>query len=235
MKVEIWSDVVCPWCYVGKRRFEAALARFPHRSDVAVVWRSFELDPSAPSSWEGQGGYAERLARKYGKSVDAAQQMMDQMTAVAASLGVHFDFGASRTGNTFDAHRLLHLAAQRGVQNELKESLLKATFGEGLPIADAQALAKIATDVGLDEAEVREVLASNRYADEVRADERRAQAYGITGVPFFVFDEKYGVSGAQDAETLLEVLQKVWSERLPASKSGADDIGPGCDGGVCST
>jgi predicted DsbA family dithiol-disulfide isomerase len=235
MRVEIWSDVVCPWCYIGKRRFEAALAQFPARDQVEVVWRAFELDPAAPSSYEGQGTYAERLARKYGTGVPQAQQMIDNMTAAAAEDGLLFDFTIARTGNTFDAHRLLHLAGARGVQDAVKERLLRATFTEGEPIADSETLVRLAAAAGLDADEARAVLASGRYADEVRADERQAQAYGITGVPFFVVDGRYGVSGAQPAELLLQALQQAWDERRPPlvmAPTGAP--APGCDEDSCA-
>ena len=178
MKVEIWSDVVCPWCYVGKRRFEQALAGFPHRDEVEVVWRSFELDPSAPP--ERTGDYAGHLAGKYGVPLAQAQQMLDTMTATAAQEGLEFSFATARPGSTFDAHRLLHLAADRGVQGAVKERLLRATFTEGEPIGDHDALVRLVAEAGLDADEAREVLASDRYAAEVRGDEQQARAYGIT-------------------------------------------------------
>ena len=234
MKVEIWSDVVCPWCYIGKRRFEAALAQFPHRDRVEVVWRAFELDPTAPASYEGRGSYAERLAAKYGRTVPQAQSMIDGMVEQAAQDGLHFDFGISRTGNTFDAHRLIHLAHARGVQDAVKERLLRATFTEGEPIGDHETLVRLVAEAGLDADEAREVLASGRYADDVRADEAQASAYGISGVPFFVVDGRYGVSGAQPAELLLQVLDQAWSDSHPAPLVTAGGHGPGCDGDSCA-
>ena len=240
MKVEIWSDVVCPWCYIGKRRFEAALAMFEHRDDVELVWRSFELDPSTPHSNDIQGTYAERLARKYRTSLEQAEGMLANMTQVAASEGLRFRFDLSRGGNTFDAHRLLHLALERGVQDELKERLDKATFSEGLAVSDHDSLTALAVEVGLDEAEVRDVLASDRYADAVRADEAAARELDITGVPFFVVDGKYGISGAQPADRLLRVLERAWSERPKITVLAGDDDGtgvadgPGCEGDSCA-
>ncbi len=231
MKVEIWSDVVCPWCYIGKRRFEQALAGFAHRDEVDVVWRAFELDPSAPS--ERTGTYAENLAAKYGFSVARAQDMIDTMTATAAQDGLTFDFGAARPGGTFDAHRLLHLAAERGVQDAVKERLLRATFTEGEPIGDADTLVRLVAEAGLDADEARAVLASDRYAPEVRGDEAQARAYGISGVPFFVVDGRYGVSGAQPSEALAQVLAQAWAERSPlqvVSSAG----GPACDDDSCA-
>jgi predicted DsbA family dithiol-disulfide isomerase len=232
VKVEIWSDVVCPWCYVGKRRFEQALARFAHRDDVTVVYRSFELDPSAPVTRNGT--YAEHLARKYGMTVERAAQLNEQMTQTAAADGLDFRFDRLRAGNTFDAHRLLHLARDRDRQPALKERPLAATFTDGEPIADRDTLVRLATEVGLDETEVRAVLDSDRYADDVRADERQAQAYGITGVPFFVVDDKYGVSGAQPAELLLEVLETAHRESTPLTVVTGHEHEDACADGSCA-
>ena len=173
MRIEIWSDVVCPWCYIGKRRLEAALARFPHADDVQVVWRSFELDPTAPPVREVSN--VERLAHKYGVSVEQAQAMLDRMTSVAEGEDLHFRLDVARSGNTFDAHRLLHLAAERGVQDDLKEALLAAYQTEGEAISNHEVLTKRAVGVGLDETEVRDVLAGDRYGVEVRRDEAEAR------------------------------------------------------------
>ncbi len=211
MRVEIWSDVVCPWCYIGKRHFEAALAAFDHADEVEVVWRSFELDPSAPDVHEGD--YAGRLASKYRVPVSEAHAMIDQMTAAGQRSGLEMRFDIARPGNTFDAHRLLHLAAERGLQGALKERLLAATFTEGAPIGDHQALTGLAVEAGLDGAEATSVLATDRYADQVRADERATAEYGIDAVPFFVLDGAYGVPGAQGSEVLLEALNRAWSGR----------------------
>jgi len=232
MKVEIWSDVVCPWCYIGKRRFEAALARFAHRDEVELVWRSFELDASSPPSASEQGSYAARLAEKYRTSPAQAQQMLDTMTATAAEEGLDFRFDLARPGNTFDAHRLLHLALAHGLQDALKERLDRGTFSEGLACSDHDALTAVAVEVGLPEAEVREVLDGDRYADAVRADEAQAGAYGISGVPFFVVDGRYGISGAQGADLLLSALDQAWSERSPLTLvTGA---APACEGDACA-
>lgn len=230
MLVEIWSDVVCPWCYIGKRRFEAALARFAHADGVELVWRSFELDPAAPASPAATGGYAERLAAKYGRSVAQAQQMVDTMTQTAAQEGLDFHFELSRPGNTFDAHRLLHLAREHGVQDALKERLDRGTFTEGLAVSDHDALAAVAVETGLPAERVRAVLGSDEFAGAVRADEEQAGAYGISGVPFFVVDGRYGISGAQPVELLLQSLEQAWSERTPALVAA----GPGCEGDACA-
>jgi predicted DsbA family dithiol-disulfide isomerase len=231
MKVDIWSDVVCPWCYIGKRRFEAALKQFAHADQVELTWHSFELDPTAPPSTEVNGSQAERLAEKYGQSLPEAQQMLDTMTETAAAEGLAFRFDLSRSGNTFDAHRLLHLAREHGLQDTLKERLDHGTFTQGLSVSDHDELTAVAVEVGLPEADVRAVLASDRYADAVRADIAQARAYGVTGVPFFVIDGRYGIPGAQPAETILQVLQKVWSETNPLTVVGD---GQTCEGDSCA-
>jgi predicted DsbA family dithiol-disulfide isomerase len=209
MKVEIWSDVVCPWCYIGKRRFETALGRFEHADEVDVVWRSFELDPSAPATDVDLVGH---LAAKYGVSRQEAEAMNDRVTRLAAEEGLHYRLDIARRGRTFDAHRLLHLAAARDRQGEVKEALLSAYQTQGEPIADHEALARVAVAAGLDEREVREVLAGDDYADEVRADQREAMELGVTGVPFFVFNRRYAVAGAQPADLILRVLDRAWAD-----------------------
>ena len=209
MKVEIWSDVACPWCYVGKRRLDAALARFEHAASVEVRFRSFELDPSAPA--EREGSYAERLAAKYRIGRSEAEDMIDTMLEAGARAGVVLRFDRAKAGNTFDAHRLLHWAAERGAQAELKERMLRATFTRGEVVADPGVLVAVAEAAGLDPAEARAVVESDRYADDVRADERRAAELGITSVPFFVVARTYGVAGAQPPELLLQVLQEAWA------------------------
>jgi predicted DsbA family dithiol-disulfide isomerase len=232
LKIDVWSDIACPWCYVGKRRLEAALADFPHRDAVAVTWHSFELDPSAPAVAPATPSYAERLARKYGRTVAHAQGMIDNMTKVAAVDGLEMRFDRVRAGNTFDAHRLLHLAADKGVQNAMKERLMRAYMTEGEAVGDRDTLARLAADVGLDAEEVRATLATDRYAAEVRADEQNAREIGITGVPFFAVAERYGVSGAQPAEVLREVLDKAWealADEAPATPAEGAVCGPdGC-------
>ncbi|WP_437601274.1 DsbA family oxidoreductase [Sorangium sp. So ce590] len=216
LRVDVWSDIACPWCYVGKRRLEAALARFPRRDAVEVVWRAFELDPAAKRVQDAEVPYAERLARKYGASVAKAEGMIRQMTEVAAADGLELHFEKVRPGNTFDAHRVLHLAAERGVQDAVKERLLRAYMTEGEAIGEPEVLARLAGEAGLDPAEVREALAGDAFAREVRADEAEARAIGITGVPFFAIGGRYGVSGAQPAEALLGVLQRAWDEAADA-------------------
>lgn len=211
MNVEIWSDIVCPWCYIGKRRFEAALARFPHRDEVAVTWRSFELDPDAPP--RSSGTLDELLARKYGQTVEQAAAGHARLTALAAAEGLDYHFDRAQHGNTFDAHRLLHLAAAHDRQDAMKERLMRAYFTEGVPISDPGALVQLAAEIGLDKDEARAALAGDAYAEAVRADERRAAGFGIHGVPFVAIDETYGVSGAQAADVFLATMEKAWANR----------------------
>jgi len=227
MKVEIWSDVVCPWCYIGKRRFESALRRFAHRDDVEVIWRSFELDPSAPALREGDA--AERLAAKYGMSRQQAVDNQNRLTQMAAQEGLDFHFETARSGNTFNAHRILHLAEAFGVQGEAKERLLRAYFTEAEAIGDIETLVRLSAEVGIPEADARALLASDAYAEQVRDDEREAAELGINGVPFFVIDSRYGVSGAQSPDVLLKALEEAWADAHPARVltrvgGGASDV-----------
>ena len=232
MRVEIWSDVVCPWCYVGKRNFEAALARFEHRDHVEVIWRAFELDPSAPA--ERQADYPTHLARKYGMSVAQAQKMIDTMTATGAKAGVVLDFDRARPGNTFDAHRLIHLAGKRGTQDAVKERFLRATFTDGEPIGDRDVLLSLAVESGLVKDEAAAVLESDAYAEEVRAEQRLALDLGISAVPFFVIDGTYGLPGAQAPDVILGVLQRAWEKASrPLELAGDAAAAPGCDGDAC--
>jgi predicted DsbA family dithiol-disulfide isomerase len=215
LTVEIWSDVVCPWCYLGKRRFEEALERFEHRDEVSVLWRSFELDPEAPIAPEGTA--AERLAGKYGMTVERARDMHARMTELAAQEGLELDFEIARGGNTFAAHRLIHEAAVHGHQAAAQERLMRAHFAEGEPISDPETLARLIAEVGVDLEEARAVAFSDRHGDAVREDELLAQRLGIQGVPFFVLGRRYGVSGAQPAEVLLEALERAWTELAVAA------------------
>ena len=229
MKIEIWSDVVCPWCFVGKRHLEEALHGFAHADAVEIVWKSYELDPGAPSV--RPGSYVERISSKYGIPVGEARARMARIISVGANAGIDFRFDDARPGNTFDAHRLLHLAASVGLQDELKERLFAAAFTEGHPIGDGETLVKLAVDIGIAEADARRVLETAEYTEAVRADELEAMELGVQGVPFFVFDRRYAVSGAQPASLLLEVLERAWQEGAPIEVvGGEDDL---CEGDAC--
>lgn len=207
MQVEIWSDVICPWCYIGKRRFEMALASFAQRESVQVIWRSFELDPNSPPQYPGN--LEEMLARKYGVSRQEAAAMNMQVTSLAKEVGLEFNLANARPGNTFDAHRLLHFAAAQQLGDRATERIMRAYFSESLPVGDRTALARLAPEFGIAGNEALTMLESDDFSDAVRTDEARAAEFGITGVPFFVFDEKYGVSGAQPVEVFVEALQQM--------------------------
>lgn len=205
MHVEIWSDIACPWCYIGKRRFERALANFERRDEVTVTWRSFELDPGAPP--EREGDYVARLARKYGRTPEEARAMVDHIAQVAAADGIELRHDRVRQGSSFDAHRLLQFAAEHGRQAEMNERLLRAYHAEGELLADHATLTRLAGEAGLPEDEAAAMLASDRYADAVRADEALAQQFGLGAVPAFVVDRARLARGAQDPEVLLDMLR----------------------------
>jgi predicted DsbA family dithiol-disulfide isomerase len=213
MRIEIWSDVICPWCYIGKRNFENALVDFPNKDKVEVVWRSFELDPESPRQLPGT--LEEMLAQKYHVSQQEAAAMNARVTEVAKVAGLDYQLAKARPGNTFDAHRLLHFAASRQLGDKATERLMHAYFSEALPVGDRAALALLAPQFGIAEKEVLEMLESDAYADEVRADEARAANFGIKGVPFFVFDEKTGISGAQPVEAFADALQQAHDKSTP--------------------
>jgi len=220
VRIEVWSDVVCPWCYIGKRRLEAALERFPHRDEVEVVWRSFQLDPSTPEGETHETLPA--LAATFGRPVEDVRGMMRRVEETAAGEGLHYDLASGVSGNTLLAHELVHLAAERGLQGAVKERLLHAHFEEGRSVFDVDSLAALAVEVGLDEAEVRAALADHRYRPAVLDDIRTARELGATGVPFFVVDRRYGAAGAQPADLLLQVLEQAWAD---AARSGQQVAG----------
>ncbi len=234
MQIEVWSDVVCPWCYIGKRRLESALAGFDHADEVEVVWRSFQLDPTAPR--EANGSIAAHLGDKYGGGEAAGRQMIDRVTEVAAGEGLAFDYHDAQRASTVDAHRLLHLAHEEGgptTQGALKERLLAAYFTEARNPADRDVLTAAALEVGLPEDRVAAVLGSDEYADAVATDAAQAAAYGATGVPFFVVDGRYGVSGAQPAEVFGQVLERAWADAHPLVQVVGGDGGDACGPDGC--
>ncbi|MET7295197.1 DsbA family oxidoreductase [Streptomyces griseoloalbus] len=232
MRVEIWSDIACPWCYVGKARFEKALAAFPHRERIEVVHRSFELDPGRAK--DDIQPVITMLTKKYGMSEAQAEAGEDNLGAQAAAEGLPYRTRGRDHGSTFDMHRLLHHARERGRQAELLDLLYRANFAEERSVYnDDERLVALATAAGLDADAVREVLADpEAYADEVRADEREAAQLGATGVPFFVLDRTYGVSGAQPAEVFTQALTRAWGERPPLKL--IDDGGEACGPDGCA-
>ena len=211
MQIEIWSDVVCPWCYLGKRRFEKALESFEHRAGVHVTYRSFQLDPNKP---RGETSLRRSmLMAKYRLSEEEVRAMDEKMERLAAADGLEYHLtDAGLTGNTLDAHQLVHLARSHGIESAMLERLYRAYFTEQRSIFDAESLVPIAAEAGLDPGEAHEALERNLYADAVASDIDEAGFYGITGVPFFVVGGRYGISGAQQVDLFSKVLERTWSE-----------------------
>lgn len=229
MQVEIWSDVMCPFCYIGKRKFEAALAQFPNQDKVDVIWKSFQLDPNQETISDKP--VQEYLAERKGMTLRQAQQMTDQVTALAKQVGLTFRFDKAVTANSFDAHRFLHLAKQHGRQNEAEEALFAAYFTEGKNTADRHTLAQLGAVIGLDAQEVEAVLQTDQFADVVKTDCAEAQQLGVQGVPFFVFNRQYAVSGAQDSGTFLEVVQTAFADWEKSTAEAESAVMPGA---VCT-
>jgi len=231
LRIDVWSDVVCPWCYIGKRHLEAALKGFPHADKIELVWRAFELDPSAPKLPGERRSMVDRIATKYRLDRASAQAQLDRVAGVGAQDGLELRFDRMQPGNTFDAHRLLHFAHELARQDALKERLFRAYMTDGQAISDRDVLVACARDVGLDEAAARDVLDGDRYTRDVRGDEALAGKLGITGVPFFVFNGELAVSGAQPATVLRAMLDRAWSEsaQVQAIAVGGAACGPdGC-------
>ncbi|MFF8711661.1 DsbA family oxidoreductase [Streptomyces sp. NPDC015184] len=228
MRVEIWSDIACPWCYIGKARFEKGLAEFAHRDEVEIVHRSFELDPTYAG--DGPVEVIDMLARKYGRTREEAQAMEANVAANARAEGLGYLVEGRDHGNTFDIHRLLHLARARDRQDELLNLAYRANFAEERSVYDGDVLVALAVEAGLDADEALAVLADPQaYADEVRADEREAAELGANAVPFFVFDRRYGISGGQPAEVFTQALEQAWKDR-PVTMIGEDAGACGPDG-----
>jgi predicted DsbA family dithiol-disulfide isomerase len=220
IKVDIWSDVACPWCYIGKRKFEAGAGLFSGAGDaraVEVEFHSFELSPDTPLDFEGNE--ADYLAQHKGISAQQAEQMLERVGGIAKQVGLNYDFDSLQHTNTVKAHELIHYAKAHGKQSEMKERLLKAYFTEGGHVGRIDDLADYAAEIGLDRADARAALEHGDYLAAVREDQATAQEFGINGVPFYVIDGKYGVSGAQEATTFAQVLEQVWAER----ETDADD------------
>jgi len=230
--VEIWSDIVCPWCYIGKRRFEKALASFEHAGEVDILWRSFELDPRAP--FHRPKPMAAHLAAKYGMTLEQAEARLEDMNRLAAAEGLTYDLANTQGGNTFDAHRLIHLGSAQdpATGGRVKEALLKAYFTDLLPISEPDVLLEIGAASGLDPDQVGDLLATNRFAAEVRQDEAEAASLGCTGVPFFVFDRAIAVPGAQDPDTFLITLRRAWERSLSGGPTAPG--GAACEDDACA-
>ncbi|WP_345802633.1 DsbA family oxidoreductase [Microbacterium sp. AZCO] len=219
IKIDVWSDIACPWCYIGKRNLEKGLAEASGDDDapeVEVTFHSFELSPDTPVDFDG--GETDYLSSHKGISREQAQQMLDRVTGVAADAGLEYRFDVLKHTNTVKAHELLHFAKSEGRQLELAERLMSAYFTEGRHLGREDELVSLATDVGLDGDAARDALTSGRFLAAVRADQAQASAYGINGVPFFVIDGKYGVSGAQPAEAFAQIARQVWAEHREADE-----------------
>ena len=232
MKVEIWSDYQCPFCYIGKRRFEDALSQFEHKSQVEVEFRSFELNPEAERDINMSQN--EMLAKKYGMSQAQVEANSQNMTQQAAELGLEYHLDKVILTNSFDAHRLMHFAETKGKGKEMNERLFKAYFTEGKHIGDHATLADLAKEVGLDKPEVESMLAGTSFTAEVRGNEQEGSLLGITGVPFYVINRKYGISGAQPPEAFLDTLRKVWAEENPLQMVNDPATGDACTDGSCN-
>lgn len=235
MKVEIWSDYACPFCYIGKQRLETALQQFENKDDVEVVYKSFELDPNAPKKVDHD--VHDMLSSKYGMSREQAISMNNNLGAQAKEVGLNFQFDTLQLTNTFDAHRLSQYAAKQGKMNEATQQLFQAYFTDSLLLGDNETLVELGVKIGLEREEVIKVLAGNEYAEQVRADEEEARRLGVTGVPFFVIDRKYAISGAQSSNAFLQTLEKAWSESRPLQVLNNTDNSNGTDGcgdGSCS-
>ncbi|MDQ0031915.1 DsbA family oxidoreductase [Arthrobacter bambusae] len=221
MKIEIWSDVACPWCYIGKRRFEKALAEFPHRDTVEIQWRSYQLDPSIPEHYDGTE--LDYLSKRKGMDPAQVSQMFEHVALQAMGEGLNYRFDDVVVANSFTAHRLIHLAAAHGKQDEAKELLLSGHFEHGRDIGNPEYLSKLGTELGLPEAEIAELFSTDKYAGDVRSDISEARMLGVTGVPFFVIDRKYGLSGAQPSEVFTQALTQAWQEANPLVAVGSSD------------
>jgi predicted DsbA family dithiol-disulfide isomerase len=234
LKIQIWSDIMCPFCYIGKRRIEEALSQFEHKEAVAIEWKSFQLDAGFIPSPDDN--LIEHLAEKYRKDTDWAQTMVDNMTQNAKTAGLDFHFEKAVLANSHNAHRLLHLAKKHNLANELKELLFKAYLTDGKDLNSLTALSELGIAVGLDADAVAQILHSNDYSEDVKQDIQEANTKGVQGVPFFVFDNKYAISGAQPTTAFLQTLEKVWQEGqfhskvtlLNSSTDSSCDIN-GCD------
>ncbi|WMT38853.1 DsbA family oxidoreductase [Paenibacillus sp. D2_2] len=228
MKVEIWSDIACPFCYIGKRKFEQALEQFPHKDQVELVFKSFQLDPNAPKQYDES--MEEMLAHKYGISVEQARGMNDQVVAQARDVGLDYHLDTAVMTNTLDAHRVGHYADTKGNGKEMMERLLSAYFTESKHVGDHDVLADLAAEVGLDAGEVKQMLAGDEYKEQVIGDQQEGARLGVQAVPFFVLNRKYAVRGAQPMEAFLGALNQVWEEENPKTK--LDVLGS--DGATCT-
>ena len=232
MKIDIWSDIMCPFCYIGKRRLEAALDGFEHKDEVELIWHSFQLDPTIQSQ-KGKSLY-QYLAERKGMSLQQSEQMHQHVTQMAADSGLTYNFDKAVIANSFDAHRLIQLAKKHGLGDAAEERLFHAYFTEGKDMSDHEVLTQLGTEIGLDATEVKQALETDAYAHAVRTDITTAEQLRISGVPFFVLDNKYGVSGAQPVELFSNALKQAWTEHTPITIVNNEADGATCEpGGEC--
>jgi predicted DsbA family dithiol-disulfide isomerase len=227
MKIEIWSDIVCPFCYIGKKRLEQALASFPHRDEVEIIWKSYQLHPQFPQDAAGIPA-VEYIKNAKGLTKEETLAMMQQVQSIGKSLEIDFDFEKSLIVNTLNGHRLIHFAQEHGLGNILKERLLKAHFSEGVDVNDTNSLVNLAAEVGMDKKEVKEMLHSDRFTYEVSQDIQEGVNLGLRGVPFFVFNQKFGIAGAQPLEMFEQTLRQAYEDAKTVIIMN-DNEGPSCD------
>jgi predicted DsbA family dithiol-disulfide isomerase len=225
LRIDVWSDVVCPWCYLGLTYLDRALAEFEHADLIDVVLHSFELDPGAPI--RDDEPLVNRLARKYGTSIEQIEANQARLRRLGEEVGIEFNFDLTVRGNTVDAHRLLHLAGEHGLQRELEKALFRAYFTRGEVVGEHDTLRRVAEEVGLPADAVEKVLRTDLYAEAVEADIAAARDMGVTGVPFFLFDGDLGFGGAQPPDRMLQALRRVWAERRPEPVGLLDDLASG--------
>lgn len=232
MKIDIWSDIACPFCYIGTKQLKTAIEKFAHGSEVEVVYHSFELDPTAPKE-AGEESMAEMLVRKKSLPTDQVDEMLKNIVSSAKQNDLTFNLDQAKIVNTFDAHRLVHFAAEHNKAAEAVEALYEAYFTNGQNVANVTTLVKLANKIGLDKESARQALESDKHTSEVKADIKQAADYGIRGVPFFIIDDKYGVSGAQGVDAFGEALSKIWHEKNPLKMMGDQAAGV-CQDGLCT-
>ncbi|WP_379968820.1 DsbA family oxidoreductase [Ectobacillus sp. sgz5001026] len=235
MEVEVWSDIACPFCYIGKKRFDIALKQFDHKADVELVFKSFQLNPAATRG--SKQNIHEAIASKYGVSVEQAKVNNEQISMQAKEIGLDFNMDGIVLTNTEAAHRVSHYAKEQGKMTEMMQRLMKAYFTDSLDVGEQDNLLKLAVEVGLDQEDVKRILEEGTYRNEVKEEQREAEELGVQGVPFFVFNRKYAVSGAQPVEVFLEVMGNVWKEEQnnkPLQVLGSNNDGVGCTDGSCN-
>lgn len=232
MNIEIWSDFACPFCYIGKKRFEQALAKFPHKEDVQVIFKAYQLNPNAPKTMSGTA--AESFAKSHNSTVEQAKARFRMFSENAKTVGLVYDYDKIQMTNTFDAHRLAKWANAFGLEAALTDRLMKAYFTEGRNLADSSVLVKLASEVGLDAKQAEAILQSNEFADKAKAEMTEARQIGVQGVPFFVVNRKYGISGAQEEDYFAAALEQIWHEDHPLQTLDGDEDGHVCTDESCS-